>query len=190
MTWICDKHFFPFGLPSKMPPHHTADSSQNNMTLRRPVLPPSWQRERGREKKKMTAALDLTSNTGERVEKKKKKRRWWWWWRWGEGGRKRLHLCCDSLLKEPGKCRVISLSFPPFFFFLPPPPLLSIPSISPSHPSLCVSLAHQNPALITISAKPRVLDGIWKHAEDPRGKKKKKEEEKKQGLKWRGNAGW
>lgn len=122
MTWICDKHSFPFGLPSKMPPHHTADSSQNNMTLRRPVLPPSWQRERGREKK-MTAALDLTSNTGERVEKKEK-----------VGGRKRLHLCCDSLLKEPGKRRVISLSFPPFFS----PSLLSL------HPTLSVCFSRSS----------------------------------------------
>lgn len=89
----------------------------------------------------MTAALDLTSNTGERVGKKRE-----------GGGGKRLHLCCDSLLKEPGKCSVISLSFP---LFSPLPPFYL--SISPS---LCVSPAHQNPALIRISAKPRVLDGI------------------------------
>ena len=70
----------------------------------------------------MTAALDLTSNAGERVRKREGERE--------REKKKRLHLCRDSLLEEPGKRRAVSLSSS----------LSLSSSIYPSLP-LCVSLS-------------------------------------------------
>lgn len=81
MTCICYKllkHFLP--LVSLQKSRHITQPQQTRPKtttwhFRRPALPPSWQRERGGGKKKMTAALDLTSNAGERVRKREGERR-------------------------------------------------------------------------------------------------------------------
>lgn len=134
MTCICDKSLKHFSLWSSFKNPATSHSSlvpkQQHDTL--PTRAPSLLTERKGEK--MTAALDLTSNAGERVRKRGEER-----------GKKRFHLCRDSLLEEPGKCRAISLSS----------------SIYPSLP-LCVS--HQNLPPIRIWAS----HTLWMGCENTR----------------------
>lgn len=72
MTWICDKRFFPLVCLQKC--RHITQQTHPKTTWHSAdpcSLPPDREKEGG-EKKKMTAALDLTSNTGERVGKKEK----------------------------------------------------------------------------------------------------------------------
>lgn len=131
MTWICDKRFFPLVCLQKC--RHITQQTHPKTTWHSAdpcSLPPDREKEGGKKKDDSSFRSDI-----KHWRKSGKKRE-------GGGERKRLHLCCDSLLKEPGKCSVISLSFP--LFSLPPFDL----SISPS---LCVSPAHQKPALIRIS---------------------------------------
>lgn len=112
VTCICDKllkRLFP--LVSLQKSRHIIQQTRPKTTTWHFADPRSLPSDREKGKKEMTAALDLTSNAGERVRKKKE-----------------LHLCRDSLLEEPGKRRAISLSFS------------LCPSIYPSLP-LCVSLS-------------------------------------------------
>lgn len=145
VTCICDKHFFS-PLVSLQKYRHITQQTRPKTTTWHFADPRSFPPDREKGGGGGRDDSSFRSDIKHRRESEKKR-----------GGRKRLHLCRDSLLEKPGKCRAISLSFS---LSLPP-------SIYPSLP-LCVSLSlflsHQNLPPIRISAS----HALWMGYENTR----------------------
>lgn len=132
MTWICDKHFFPLVCLQKC--RHITQQTHPKTTWHSAdpcSLPPDREKEEG---KKDDSSFRSDIKHWRESGKKKKV----------GGGEKMVTSLLWQLAEEAWQMQS-NFSVLPCFFSLPP----SYLSISPS---LCVSLAHQNPALIRISA--------------------------------------